>query len=124
MRHHRSVKKFGRKANQRRALLKSLARSLILKERIETSQIKAKALRPFVEKLVSRAKRKSLANQRLLVARVGREAARKLTEVLGPRFEKRPGGYLKISKLPSRQSDGSRPAILEFIKIDSSQPLK
>ena len=95
--------------------MKSLAYSLILKEKIKTTETKARALRPMVEKLVTVAKKKTLASRRDLVASVGGEAAHKLFTNVVPRFIERKGGYTRITKLPRRLSDGSLMAVIEFV---------
>ena len=116
MRHHKQNRKFGRERGQRSALLKSLALSLVMHKKITTTEAKAKELRPFVEKLVTRAKTKTLASQRLLVSRLGSPlGAKELMNDLGPKYEKRQGGYTRIFKLPRRLSDGSPMAIIEFV---------
>lgn len=116
MRHNNQNRKFGRETGPRRALLKSLAVVLIARGRIKTTEAKAKALRPVVEKLVTRARAAKLADQRLLVARLGAtKAMQKLTREIAPRYLTRPGGYTRISKLPRRGSDGSPMAIIEFV---------
>ena len=122
MRHHRRARALGRKRNARRALLKSLARSLILTGAITTTEARAKELRPFVEKLTTRARGASLSAgqaglgaRRILVARLGSsDAARVLVEKIAPKFEKVSGGYLRITKLGVRRSDGSRKALISF----------
>ena len=89
---------------------------MIGRGKIKTTEARAKSLRPFVEKLVTRARRGDLASQRLLIARLGRTSAvQKLTREIAPRYANRPGGYTRISKLPPRLSDGSRLAIIEFV---------
>ncbi len=116
MRHHNNIRKFGRETGQRTALLKSLALSLVMHKKITTSEAKAKELRPFVEKLVTRAKIKTLASRRLLAARLGvPEGVKELVDTLGPKYEKRAGGYTRIIKLPRRLSDGSAMAVIEFV---------
>ncbi|MBI2475688.1 MAG: 50S ribosomal protein L17 [Candidatus Taylorbacteria bacterium] len=116
MRHHKQNRKFGLERGQRRALLKSLALALIKHKKITTTEAKAKELRPLVEKLVTRAKIKTLASRRLLVARLGaEEAAKELLDTLGPKYGKRTGGYTRIVKLPRRLSDGGKMAVIEFI---------
>ena len=117
MRHHNHNRKFGRPARQRSALLRSLARSLIRHETIRTTEAKAKEARPFVEKLITRGRRNSLAARRLITARLGGDAvlARKVVDVLAPRFANRPGGYTRIVKLVHRPSDGSPMAVLELV---------
>ena len=88
------AKTFHRESGQRRALIKSLARSLVLEGSISTTEAKAKALRPFVERLVSYAKSNTLASRRLAITKLGdKEAVKKLFATIGPRYEKRAGGY-------------------------------
>ena len=115
MRHHNSNRKFGRVSNKRVALIRSLAISVIEKGKITTTEAKAKELRPILEKMVTKARIKTLSHRRLLVARLGghERATRKLIEEVGPKYEKRPGGYIRITKLAQR---GSRKmAVLEFV---------
>jgi large subunit ribosomal protein L17 len=118
MRHHNSNRKFGRVTNQRVALLNSLARALILKEKISTSLAKAKELRPYVEKLITAGKKNTVFSRRLIMARLGNdiESAKKLNTTVGARFLERHGGYTRITKLPSRKSDGSPRAVIEFVE--------
>lgn len=117
MRHHNRNKKLSRETGQRTALVRSLARSLILKERITTTETRAKAIRPIVERLVSRNKAKSVNGQRTATATLGgsKEAAAKLVTVIGPRYASRNGGYLRIVKLGQRKGDGGRMARIEFV---------
>jgi len=116
MRHHDNIRKFGRERGQRNALLKSLALSLVVHKKITTTEAKAKELRPFVEKLVTRAKVKTLASRRLLASRLGvGKGVKELVDTLAPKYEKRAGGYTRIVKLPRRLSDGSPMAVIEFI---------
>jgi len=109
-------RKLSRKRNQRRALFKSLARSLILKEKIKTTEAKAKELSPFIEKLITRAKKGNLASKKILLKSFSKNIVRKLFDVLAPRYKERRGGYTRILKLESRKSDGARIAIIELIK--------
>ncbi len=116
MRHHNANRKFGRTRDARKALLRSLARSLVLNGKISTTEAKAKELRPFVEKLVTRAKNPTLATNRLLRARIGSvEAALKLSKEIAPKYQSRPGGYIRIAKTGLRRKDGSVRAIIEFV---------
>jgi large subunit ribosomal protein L17 len=115
MRHHNANRKFGLPADARKALLRSLARNLVVREKIQTTEAKAKELRPFVEKLVTRSKANDLATKRFLVTQVGRDGAKKLVETLGPKFAERKGGYVRVIKLPRRVSDGSKMAQVEFV---------
>lgn len=116
MRHHDNIRKFGRERGQRVALLKSLALSLVMKNKITTTEAKAKELRPFVEKLVTRAKVGTLASHRLLISRLGSiDAVARLMKDTAAKYEKRAGGYTRIVKLPRRLSDGAAMAVIEFI---------
>ncbi|HCR52310.1 TPA: 50S ribosomal protein L17 [Candidatus Kaiserbacteria bacterium] len=100
---------FHREAGQRRALIRSLARSLVLEERISTTEAKAKALRPFVERLVTYAKKNTLASRRLAVSRLGdKEAVKKLFSTIGPRYANRAGGYTRVTKRAKRGSNDAR----------------
>jgi large subunit ribosomal protein L17 len=95
--------------------MKSLAVSLVLNEKIKTTDAKARELRPFVEKMITIGKKATLAQRRALVAQIGAESAEKIVKTLGPKYEKRAGGYTRIVKLPARVSDGSLMAIVEFV---------
>ena len=115
MRHHNTNRKFGRVANQRKALLRSLAYSLVLKEKIKTTEPKAKELRPFVEKLITFGKKGTLASRRVLDTRVGRIAGKKIALTLSPKYKTTKGGYTRITKLVRRSTDGAPMAIIEFV---------
>lgn len=96
--------------------MRSLARSLVIHERIETTEAKAKALRPFIEKLITRGKNDSLASTRLLVARLnGEREALKLIKEISPRYKDRDGGYTRITKIPASRDDGAKMAIIELV---------
>lgn len=116
MRHHNANRKFGRKKNQRVALLRSLAYSLTLKGKIKTTEPKAKELRPFMEKLITLGKKQTLASRRILESRVGSRAAKKIQGELSETYKKRAGGYTRITKLAPRLADGSPMAFIEFVK--------
>ena len=117
MRHHNNIRKFGRVKNQREAFINSLAEALIVREKITTTEARAKELRPFVEKLVTKAKLGTLAARRGLISTLnGRERiAKKLVDVIAPRFKGRAGGYLRITKITSRSADGRKKAVIEFV---------
>lgn len=115
MRHHNSVRKFGRTTNQRKALMKSLAYNLVTKGKIKTTEAKAKELRPFVEKLVTLGKKETLASRRELESRVGPRAAKLIATKISPAHKERKGGYTRITKMVRRSSDGSPMAVIEFI---------
>lgn len=115
MRHHNARRKFGRETNQRRALMRSLAVNLIKTEKIKTTEAKAKELRPFVEKLVTRAKIGDLSKRRLVASVIGVLSAKKLFDKIAPKYKDRNGGYTRIIKMPRRKSDGSNVSIIEFV---------
>lgn len=116
MKHLRKNRKFGRTADYRKSFIWNLGNSLILKERIKTTEARAKEIRPLVEKVVSKAKIDNLSNRRLLLKTLGVKTVNKLFKELGPRFKERKGGYLRILKLGARKNDGAKTAIIEFIK--------
>lgn len=117
MRHRKAGRKFGRNTGQRKALFKGLAASLILNERVTTTEAKAKNIRPYVEKLVSMSREDSEHHRRLVQARLGSEpATRKLFEVIGPRFDGQSGGYTRIYKIGARKGDAAPMALIEFVE--------
>lgn len=118
MRHRVAGKKLGRTSSHREAMTRNMAVSLIEHERIVTTLPKAKALRPYVEKLVTLAKESSTHRRRQAFARLrDKEAVAKLFDVLGPRFQARPGGYTRVLKLARpRLGDASPRAIIEFVE--------
>ncbi len=117
MRHHNNKRKFGRTKNVRNALVNSLALNLIVREKIKTTEPKAKELRPFIEKLVTRAKRKDLASRKLVISKLSNRSkeVKKLFEVIAPRYTDKKGGYTRVLKLGARKSDGAKMAIIEFV---------
>lgn len=117
MRHNKAHRKFNRTTNQRKALLNSLAVSLIEKERIITTLPKAKEIRPFVERLVTKGATQSPSSAFTTIYRTlhHRLAAQKVLADLGPRFKDRPGGYLRILKAGFRYGDNAPLAIIEFV---------
>lgn len=118
MRHHRANRKFGRTRDQRRALVRSLAESLILQERILTTEARAKEVRPFVEKLITSGKKGTLAARRDILSKLGGriEAAKKAFDDLAPRYAERKGGYTRITKVHLKATDGRSAAVIEFVK--------
>lgn len=116
MRKRKRGRKLSRKKNQRRALLKSLASTLILKEKIKTTEAKAKEVAPFVEKQISRAKIGNLVSRRLLSHFFSPQIVKKLVNEIGPRYKERKGGYTRIIKLGPRKSNGTKMAVIELIK--------
>ncbi len=116
MRHQRALRKLGRTTEHRVAVLRNLSTALFQHERITTTLIKAKEVRPFAEKLITLARRDSLHSRRLAGRDIqDRGVLKKLFDTLGPRFSQRPGGYSRILKLGWRQGDAAEVAILELI---------
>lgn len=116
MRHRVKGRKLGRDAAQRKALMRNLAISMILHERIQTTEAKAKELRPYVEKLVSLSREDSRHHRNLAMSRLSDDrAVEKLFDVLGPRFEDQPGGYTRIFKVGNRRGDNAEMSLIEFI---------
>lgn len=115
MRHGNVNRKFGRQTGQRHALLKSLARSLVLRGRITTTIAKAKEIRPLVEKMVTRGRADNLQNRRMLVSALGDiKTANKLIAT-AKNYDGRAGGYLRIVKMGPRKGDAAQMALIEFV---------
>ncbi len=126
MRHRVKTNNLSRTGAHRRALARNLAIALIEHERIETTLVKAKAHRPFVEKLITLAKVKNLHNYRRALALLGnqKDPVDKLFSVLGPRFQNRPGGYTRILKLARpRLGDKAPRALFELVERSSTDSL-
>lgn len=109
-------RKFNRKRDQRNALMRSLSEALIIYEKIETTEAKAKALRPVIEKYVTRGKDDSLHTRRLLRKTLTNKSTKKLIDEISPRFKNRPGGYTRIIKRGVRSHDSAKRAIIEFVE--------
>ncbi|WP_296616851.1 50S ribosomal protein L17 [Sphingomonas sp.] len=121
MRHKVGGRKLQRTSAHRLALFRNMAAALIKHEQITTTTAKAKELRPYVEKLVTLAKKGGLSNRRLAHARLLDDAQLvKLFDVIGPRYASRAGGYTRIIKAGVRASDASPMAIIEFVDRDVS----
>jgi large subunit ribosomal protein L17 len=117
MRHRKAGRQLRRTSEQKLALMRNLATSLIEAGAIETTEAKAKELRPFVEKLITKAKSGTLHARRLAGIHVRkREAADKLFQELGPKFAKRSGGYTRILKTGFRKGDGAEMARIELVE--------
>jgi large subunit ribosomal protein L17 len=117
MRHGRSRHKLSRDAAHRRLLLRNLSRDLVEHERIKTSQAKAKAVKPEVEKLITLAKRGDLHARRQALSDLGQDKflVHKLFQEIAPRYSERPGGYTRIVKLGPRRSDATEMVFLELV---------
>ena len=117
MRHQKKRNKLSRDSAERKALLSNLSKQLIEHERIQTSQAKAKAVKPEVEKLITLAKGGSLHARRQALSTLGQDRfiVHKLFEEIGPRYAERPGGYTRIVKLGPRRSDATEMVFLELV---------
>ncbi len=116
MRHRNAGRKFGRSSSQRQALLRQLAISMILHERITTTEAKAKEIRPVVEKLVTIAREDTPHHRKLIMSKIDNDLAMvKLFEVIAPRFETTPGGYTRIARLGTRRGDAAPLALIGFV---------
>ena len=115
MRKRKKGRKFSLKSGQRHALLHSLLRALVDKEKIETTEAKAKEMRSLADKLVTKAKEGNLASIRVLGKTLGEALTKKLIEKIAPTFKDRKGGYTRIIKLGARNTDSAKMAIIEFV---------
>jgi large subunit ribosomal protein L17 len=109
-------RKFHRKTDQRRAFLKTLASSLVLKEKMKTTEARAKEVSSFLEKKITNAKKGGLSAQKLLLKTFSKQVTDKLLKELAPRFKERKGGYSRIIKLGKKQSDSSEMVQIELLK--------
>lgn len=115
MRHLKRGRKLKRDKKQREALLRGLAQALFAQSRIKTTETKAKELRPFAEKMISRAKKNDLASRRLIGKILNKEALKLLFNVVAPKYKERNGGYTRIIKKGPRIKDRAREAIIELV---------
>lgn len=116
MRHRKSGRKLNRNSSHRKAMFKNMASSMVKHEVIKTTLPKAKELRRVIEPLITLAKVDSVANRRLAMVRTGdKEVVGKLFNELGPRYEARPGGYIRILKCGFRTGDKAPMAYVEFV---------
>tara|TARA_B100000745_G_C19959589_1_gene324254 strand:+ start:220 stop:642 length:423 start_codon:yes stop_codon:yes gene_type:complete len=119
MRHGIRQRKLGRKSGHRTALFRNMSAALIKHEQILTTAPKAKELRPYIEKLITLAKRGGLSNRRLAMSRLGDETQlKKLFDVLAERYADREGGYTRVIKAGYRGSDAAQMAVIEFVDRD------
>jgi large subunit ribosomal protein L17 len=115
-RHGYQGRKFGRERDQRRALIKSLADSLVLHESVETTLHKAKELSGYTEKLITKAKKGDLHNRRQVISGLAtKEAAHKLVDEIAPKLKARNSGYLRIERGDLRRGDGAQMARISFV---------
>lgn len=115
MRHHDATKKLSRESKQRKALVFSLARGLVLADKITTTEARAKAIRPYVERIVSYGKKADASSIKRVYAMIGEEAGKKMVKEIAPKYSARTGGYTRIMKTDNRKGDGSKMSIIEFV---------
>lgn len=119
MRHKLKLKKLNRTSSHRKAMMANMAVSLVMNEQIKTTVAKAKLIRPYVEKLVTKSKKETLAARRDIISSIkDKNAADKLMSVLAERYKTRPGGYLRIVKSGFRYGDVAPMAYIEFVDRD------
>lgn len=117
MKHLKSGRKFHRQKGRRKSFLKGLIGNLIIREKIETTEARAKEIKSLTEKLITVAKKRNLAALRILLSRLNKIAAQKLYYQIAPRYSERKGGYLRIiKKTKTRKNDGSKMTIIEFVQ--------
>ncbi len=114
MQHRKKGRKLGRETGQRKALMKSLASSFFMLGKIKTTEAKAKELRPYAEKLITKAKNPTLSNQRVLQGLFTASVVKKTLE-LGKKYAERNGGYTRITKISRRKSDAAKMAVIELV---------
>ncbi len=121
MRHNKAVNHLGRKSGHRKALLANLASSLILKKRITTTVAKAKALKPYVEPLITKSKEDTTHSRRVVFSYLkDKEAVTELFRTIAPKIADRPGGYLRILHVGFRKGDAAEMALVEFVDFNEA----
>lgn len=116
MRHQNTTKTLGRKKEPRELMLRNLAASVLIYEKVKTTEAKAKTVRSLVERCITTAKKGDLTARRQLVSTLPQpNAVKKAMEVLGKRYEKRPGGYTRLVRLDRRQGDGAQMVQIELV---------
>ncbi|MBQ5528303.1 MAG: 50S ribosomal protein L17 [Bacteroidales bacterium] len=121
MRHNRSVNHLGRKSGHRKATLANMASSLILHKRIETTVAKAKALKPYLEPLVTKSKEDTTHSRRIVFSYLkDKNAVSELFRTIAPKIADRPGGYLRILHTGFRQGDAAEMALIEFVDFNEA----
>ena len=121
MRHKKNGTKLNRTSSHRKAMFANMATALVMNEQIKTTITKAKALRPYIEQLVTKARQGTLSARRDIISRIrDKDAADKLMSVLAGRYKERPGGYTRVVKAGFRYGDKAPVAYIEFIDRDVS----
>ena len=121
MRHNKAINHLGRKSGHRKALLANMATSLILHKRIETTVAKAKALKMYVEPLITKSKEDSTHSRRVVFSYLkNKEAVTELFRTVAPKIADRPGGYTRVLKTGFRQGDGADMALIELVDFNEA----
>ena len=121
MRHNKAINHLGRKSGHRKALLANMAASLILHKRIETTVAKAKALKSYVEPLITKSKDDSTHSRRVVFSYLkSKEAVSELFRTIAPKIADRPGGYTRVLKTGFRQGDGADMALIELVDFNEA----
>ena len=121
MRHNRAVNHLGRKSGHRKAMLANMASSLILKKRITTTEAKAKALKPYLEPLITKSKEDSTHSRRVVFSYLkDKEATAELFRTVAPKVADRPGGYLRILHTGFRSGDASEMVMVELVDFNEA----
>ena len=121
MRHNKAVNHLGRKSGHRKAMLANMASSLIKHKRITTTVAKAKALKPYLEPLVTKCKEDTTHNRRIVFSYLkDKDAVSELFRTIAPKVADRPGGYLRILHLGFRQGDAADMALVEFVDFNEA----
>lgn len=115
MRHRKKKKTLGRKSQQRKILIRNLANDFILKEKIKTTPAKARVLKAFIEKLITKSENDTLAARRHLLKHLSEKSAQKLIKEISPRYRERKGGYTRLTKLKNRAGDNALIVLIEFV---------
>lgn len=121
MRHNKAINHLGRKSGHRKALLANMANSLILHKRITTTLAKAKALKTYLEPLITKSKDDSTHSRRIVFSYLkDKTAVAELFRTIAPKIADRPGGYLRVLHVGFRQGDGSEMALIEFVDFNEA----
>ena len=121
MRHNKAINHLGRKSGHRKALLANMATSLILHKRIETTVAKAKALKMYVEPLITKSKEDTTHSRRVVFSYLkSKEAVTELFRTVAPKIADRPGGYTRVLKTGFRQGDGADMALIELVDFNEA----
>lgn len=119
MRHRKTIKKLNRTASHRRALMANLASALIIYKKIKTTTAKAKALRSYIERIITKARKGDLHSRRIVLKYIKRkDVVKELFEEISPKYEDRPGGYTRITKVGRRRTDAADMAVIELIGFE------